>query len=196
MNLNKIVNKIANYRSDTWLVMVGDYGCISLFTKVIDAIHINGRGGHSFSVKINDGSKDIMTAGSFDGDGAAYINWICSGVEGNKLHFDKISNLIPENSDVVINTGNGDSILVVKGTQEGILSIQKIVDNVLNCADYSDTYLKILTDDKPEIQCGTLYIDEWENSFGFYCVLDKETFFDKPLKIIEKINADLNFYRS
>ena len=49
---------------------------------------------------------------------------------------------------------NGNCILIVKGTETGILALKDIIDGILNFVETSGKVPKIVTDDNPLVYLG------------------------------------------
>lgn len=198
--------------NSTIMILCGGYGCVSSSAKIFDAIHMNGRGGHSFEVYIGKGFTDsdkIKNVGGFDGDGSDSISFICSGVDGKELLFDSMIKKYPplkENSTWMRKeSGKGDCVLIVKGSPSGIESLKYVFDKTLDYinqdASNNNGYgsATLYTDDDAEINCGTLHSDlrEGGTEFGFYIVTDDNQDFDNVLDWMtaDEKGMDVNFYR-
>lgn len=192
--------KTASYNTDTFFIMVGDYGTVRAFSRIFDRININGCTGHSFGVVAKTGytgnEKPVMKAGFFDGDGAHRVTYIAVGVEGPDLIGDNVFSKVNTQKSKT-GSNHGDSILIVKGTESGIEALVNIFDNIQNVAETSNANVKVYTDDNPEIFCGSYSLpyedDEESEGFGFY-FLTQQNFRD-PVKFIRDNGYTLDFYR-
>lgn len=196
MNIQKIADKIANYNSDTWMVICGNHECVSSLCRIIDNIWINGSSGHSFSIILNNMEEDIFNVGFFDGDGSARLNWIALGTDGKDILFDKFFSYITLKAKTKQKEISGNSLLLIKGTEVGINSIKDVVDGILNYSETSGDSCEIHTDDNPPVECGIFWNDEEGNGFAFYGVFQDKTIFDNPIDIIKQARCKLKFYRS
>lgn len=196
MNIQKIADKIANYNTDTWMVVFGDYGCVSSIRRIFDNIWMNGVSGHSFGIILNDREDDIFNIGFFDGDGAARLNWIACGSDGNDVLFDQFFNKIPMNSKTKQKENKADNILIIKGTETAINCFKDVIDGILNYSETSNSSCKIHTGDNPPVECGYFWTEEDGNGFGFYGIFQAKTIFDNPTDVIRQMGCQLKFYRS
>lgn len=197
MNIQKIADRIANYNTDTWMVIYGDYSCVTSFKRIFDNIWVNGASGHSFGIILNDMKDDILKLGFFDGDGAARLNWIACGVDGDDVLFDQFFRKIPTNSKSKQKEIKANSVLIIKGSEDGIYCLKEVMDGVLNYSETSGSNCRVHTDDNPPVECGSFWNDEEDgNGFGFYGVFQSKTIFDNPISVIGQMGCQLKFYRS
>lgn len=200
--------RVAKTEDSVW-ILVGGYGCVSSMAKIIDAIHMNGRGGHSFGVDCYDtrsAKNEPVSLGGFDGDGWDSISMICAGVDRESpVDEEEISSSLQAIPDTFRNgDGQGDCILIVKGSGGGIEAIRGIFDRLHEIVSkdarenngYGSGY--VYTDDDEHIFCGSYWIDGDDgdgDNFGFAMSVADSPDLSDVLEWITNHGYDVNFYR-
>jgi hypothetical protein len=185
------------YDATTYLVLCGNYDCLSSFCKIIDRINLNGCTGHSFRILINQDKKNILTAGGFDGDGADRIDFIAFGgndTDEGVVDFNRFKSSC-DYLDLVYDKGVGNCLAIARGSKCGIDSILKILKTVVDLVTVSGNDCKVVTDDSPSIELGTYGGETWDQQLGFIFNTVKDGDYSNPLKFFSDNGYTLSFFR-
>ena len=187
-------------RNNRVFILCGDYGITNSFNKIFDRIWMNAIGGHSFGIekKENNQDKDGKNVGGFDGDGWAKVDWqILLSNEDDVFESGDWKGLSLKVIDKKIK-GKGDHLLIIRGSRDGIESLQNIFDNAreeLKKEDKEFGFIKLFSDDDENLHLGSIYADDGGDGFGFYVILEDNNVFDNPIELSKKMGMEVEFYR-